>query len=483
MPNHRNTKGTLETLEVARGSYVEAVQDLIAANFTFVDLHAAHRDGKPEVRITFQRHTELKMIICPVESGQINSVIDLIPAASWDEREAADVASIEFRGHDTASLLTHDPTLERWTTPAIGRDVHQVAVGPIHAGIIESGHFRFHVVGERILHLDLRLFYKHRGLEKSAEGRDPKEALTIAARACAACSVANSVAFAMAAEQALGIYPTREVARSRTLLIELERCYNHLHDLAAACAGVGFAVGNSAFAELKERAQQINLELTAHRFCFDTVKVGEATLAISPAVASSASERLLTISKDAERAWRETLFNNSLLNRLRNVGTISRTQAVQLGVVGPAARASGIAQDTRRHSPNLEYPNFEPATLADPTGDVRARIEMRAIEIRESIQIVTRILSEELAPATCLNANPEDGLGGVGSIGAAVVESPRGRTFCSVDIRDNQVQRLRLRTSSYANWPAVAVAATNEILPEFPLINKSFELCYACCDR
>ncbi len=149
-----------------------------------------------------------------------------------------------------------------------------MAVGPIHAGVIESGHFRFHVVGERILHLDPRLFYKHRGLERAAEGREPVEGLAFAQRACGACAVANSVAYALACEGVLGLMPSRELRRARTLLLELERLYNHLNDIAAICAGVGFAAGNMAFAALKERAMRLNDFLAGHRFLFGSIELG-----------------------------------------------------------------------------------------------------------------------------------------------------------------------------------------------------------------
>ena len=156
--------------------------------------------------------------------------------------------------------------------PLRGDDAYEVAVGPIHAGVIESGHFRFHLVGDRILHLDAQLFYKHRGLERAAEGKTLDEGLAYASRACAACAVTNGVAYAHACEDALGLVPTAELARARTILLELERMWSHFNDIAAVCAGVGLAAGNSSFAALTERARRLNAALTGHRFLFDCVR-------------------------------------------------------------------------------------------------------------------------------------------------------------------------------------------------------------------
>ena len=182
---------------------------------------------------------ETRLETVEARDGRVPSVVDLAPAAGWDEREAADLYGIGFDGHEPLRpLLDHDAPLDRWTVPVRGHDPYDVAVGPIHAGVIESGHFRFRVVGDRILHVDVRLFYKHRGLERAAEGATLEDGLAYAARACAACAVTNSVAYAHACEEALGLAPTPELARVRTILLELERVWSHLNDIAAICAGV-----------------------------------------------------------------------------------------------------------------------------------------------------------------------------------------------------------------------------------------------------
>ncbi len=421
---------------------------------------------------------ETRAVRTAANGAPLPTLVDLIPAANWDEREAHDLYGLDFDGHEPLRpLAAHPAETAAWTVPVSGEGTYDVAVGPIHAGVIESGYFRFHVVGERILLVDPRLFHKHRGLERAAEGEAPEGGLPFAQRACGACAVANSVAYALACEAALGLRPPREARRARTLLLELERLYNHLNDIAAICAGVGFAPGNMAFAALKERAQRLNRELAGHRFLFDSVGVGASRLELPAAAADRARGVLREIGEDAALAWRELSFAASVQARLGGVGELSREDAARLGAVGPAARAAGLAIDTRSFSPDLWYgAAFAPAAPPTTTGDVAARLELRGAELVVTLAILAELLGEPITPA-----------GGVAAAGAALgvgrVESPRGETVCAVELESGRVARLRLRTGSYANWPALAHATAGNLLPDFPLINKSFELCYACVDR
>jgi Ni,Fe-hydrogenase III large subunit len=343
--------------------------------------------------------------------------------------------------------------------------------------VIESGHFRFHLVGDRILHLDARLFYKHRGLERAAEGHRPDEGLAFAQRACAACAVSNSVAYAHAWEDALGLAPTNELSRIRTILLELERLWSHLNDIAAICAGVGFAAGNNSFAALTERARRLNAALTGHRFLFDTVRVGGSEVSLNGAQVGQAREELEAIRGDSRRAWRELLFNGSFQDRLPDVGVVSAADAQALGAVGPAARASGLPVDARTASNRLAYDDFQPVALRRTAGDVQARLEQRAVELLQIFDILDGLLDGPVNPSSAVAGESE------AAIGIGIVESPRGATLCVVERTGDRIARLHLRTGSYANWPIVAHAAAGNLLPDFPLINKSFELCYACADR
>jgi Ni,Fe-hydrogenase III large subunit len=452
-------------------TYREAVQEALAGGSR---LGALYVSGNTVRTVLISSQGDTKLAETPVVDGHAPSIVDIAPAAAWDEREAADLYRVHFDGHEPLRpLVDHDPDLRSWTVPVRGHDAYQVAVGPIHAGIIESGHFRFHLVGDRILHLDARLFYKHRGLERAAEGHSAGEGLAYAQRACAACAVSNTVAYAEAWEEALGLAPSLELKRVRTVLLELERLWNHLNDIAAVCAGVGLAAGNTRFAALTEQARRLNAALTGHRFLFQTITIGGSTLAID----DDPRDELDRIRAESSSAWRELLFNASFQDRLPEIGVVTAEDAHALGAVGPAARASGIADDVRATSPRLAYDDFAPVAPHRIAGDVQSRLEQRAVEVLQSLDILDALLARPILPSAAAQS------GGESATGIGRVESPRGATLCVVERNNNRLGRLHLRTGSYANWPIVAHAAAGNLLPDFPLINKSFELCYACADR
>ena len=451
---------------------------VVADGERFCALYVRRARGDAEVVAIFARHGHRRVLVAPV-SDAVPTITDVIPAAAWDEREAHDLYGVDFAGHrPMRPLVAHPEDLASWVVPVTGGDVHQVVVGPIHAGVIESGHFRFHVVGERVLHLDAQLFYKHRGLEVAAEGLEPERAIDVIGRACAACWAANTIAFAQACEMAEGVRPHAEVARARTLVLELERLYNHLHDLGAICAGVGFASGSMRFAALKELAQRLNRALTGHRFLFGSVRLGESALVLGPDEAAQFRRELEQIRTQFQRAWREMLFNGSVQDRLGGIGVVSAEAARAIGTAGPALRATGVLRDLRSDSPGLDYEGFVPTVPEQPNGDVAARVEMRAVELEATFGILDRLLTE--GPICAGSADPG---GDRMKLGVSGVESPRGETWCAVELVDGRVARVHLRTGSYANWPSVAHAAAESIIADFPLINKSFELCYACVDR
>ncbi len=445
----------------------------------FCGLFASNGPQGLQVNCLFTQAGHEHVLRAPAPAGAIDTLVDLFAAAGWDEREAHDSYGLRFDGHEPLRpLLEHPAEPDAWTLPVSGHDAHQVAVGPIHAGVIESGHFRFTVVGERILHLDLRMFYKHRGLQLAAEGRPLTDGVAYAQRACAACAVTNTVAYVQACESALGLAPDGDLSRARTLLLELERLYNHLNDISAICAGVGFAPGAMAFAALKERAQRLNQRLAGHRFLFDTVALAASALAIGDAEARAAREELRELDEQQRALWRELRFAASVQDRLGDVGQLTKHDAMRLGAVGPAARAAGIRRDTRSESPRLSYGGFTPATPERTAGDVAARLDMRGLELAQSFELLQELLAGSLQPGGVKQLDIQ-----ASDVGVSRVESPRGETLCVVQTDGHAIGRVHLRTGSYANWPALAQAARENLLPDFPLINKSFELCYACADR
>ncbi len=231
------------------------------------------------------------------------------------------------------------------------------------------------------------------------------------------------------------------------------------------------------FAAFKERAQRLNSRLSGHRFLFGSVRFGRTGLELGRRQRAELRAELRALKAEVARGWRELQFAGSAQDRFEGVGVLTAEDASRLGAVGPAARASGLALDARCGSPRLAYDGFSPASLPEPGGDVAARLQMREAELPFVFAHLDRLLGSELRPRA---AEP---FRAAARHGTALVESPRGQTLCAVTLDRGRVERVHLRTGSYANWPALALAVRECLLPDFPLVNKSFELCYACVDR
>ena len=313
-----------------------------------------------------------RVVLAPSPTDRsCETIVDIAPAADWDEREAHDLYGL-------ASTVTSrcgrwSPT--RRTLAALDRPGRgggastRSPSGRFTPASSSPGTSASTSSASASCSLDPRLFHKHRGLERAAEGRGPAEALAFAQRACGACAVANSVAYAQACEGVLGLLAPRELRRARTLLLELERLYNHLNDIAAICAGVGFATGNMAFAALKERAMRLNAELAGHRFLFGTVAVGAATSS-SPAPPPSGRARVLgELRVDAARAWREIAVRASVQARLDGVGVLEREDAAaaRRGRPGGAGRR-GRASTRARSAPASGTASFAAAVAERSDG-------------------------------------------------------------------------------------------------------------------
>jgi Ni,Fe-hydrogenase III large subunit/Ni,Fe-hydrogenase III component G len=437
----------------------------------------------------------------------VPSISDRIPAASWHEREAHDLFGVVFEGHpDPRPLVVHDgwpeglhplrkrfdassrpPVLPAEEFPhlaAEGEGVFEVPVGPIHAGIIEPGHFRFSTVGESVLNLDARLFYTHRGLEKRMEGLSFEDAFFVAERICGVCSLSHGLGFCEASEQIAGIVAPARARALRTIALELERLYNHVGDVGNVAAGASYHYGTSVGMRMKEALQQLNEQVAGHRFLRGLVAPGGARQDVTADLGRSIEAAMAATSEALENLFQRIENNPTVLDRLDGTGLLSRKDAVALGATGVAARASGVDRDARRDHPHAAYAGEggpRPSVPTETDGDVHARVMVRVAEARESMRIVRALLGS-LPAGPILAAMPESLP--PWKVGLASIESPRGAAIHWLRSDGaGRVDRYHLRSASFANWPAVAIAAQSSIIPDFPLVNKSFELCYSCTDR
>jgi Ni,Fe-hydrogenase III large subunit/Ni,Fe-hydrogenase III component G len=439
----------------------------------------------------------------PLSGAAYQSVTPLVPAAHWDEREARDLFGIVAAGHpDPRRLVLHErwprgyhplrkdvpgdvrpPDAERRFVPfeVHGEGVYQLPVGPIHAGVIEPGHFRFSAIGERVLHLDARLFFTHRGLEKLAEGRSFPAAAPLVERACGVCSVTHALAFAEAVETLTGTVVPSRARWVRTLLAELERLYNHVGDLGNICAGVGFQPGVARLGWLKERLLRANDALTGHRYLAGVIVPGGLAMDLHPAGLADLPATLETVGTELASAVRALVRSEGLMARLHGTGIVTSETAGALGALGVAARASGLPGDLRRDRPYAAYGELEVQVATAAAGDVAARFHVRAQEAHESLRLL-RLALDAMPGGAFLVPLAGSPVPGASALGAA--EGPRGASWIWLRAGPGgTIDRLRLRSASFANWPVVAAAVPGNLVPDFPLINKSFELCYACTDR
>ncbi|NWJ46375.1 MAG: NADH-quinone oxidoreductase subunit C [Chloroflexi bacterium] len=440
------------------------------------------------------------------ESPMYQSISFLMPAANWYEREARDMFGLIPQGHpDPRRLVLHRhwpdgmralrkdfdgnyfppfaPDDEEFRNRTQGEGILEIPVGPIHAGIIEPGHFRFSSVGEQIVNLEARLFYTHRGVEKQLEGLPVGRALYLVERNCAACTVSSTLAYCQALEQLAGIEIPERASILRLIYAELERLYNHIGDIGNLCAGVGFHAGIQGGALLKEKLMRLNEKELGSRYLFGLIKPGGVQRGLSNTSGFFVKEKLWDYQNEAYKLLQLVMNKESVMERFEGAGILKNSSARDLGAVGVAARASGVNRDERRDHPYAAYslPYFQPDHIPVlESGDVKARFIIRAEEITVSFKLILEALDR-------LTEGPLSiPLGELPAYESAfsLTESPRGSNCHWVMTGpNNTIYRYRIRTASYSNWAVVPRAVLDNIVPDFPLINKSFELCYSCLDR
>ncbi|MHB8874508.1 MAG: hydrogenase large subunit [Myxococcaceae bacterium] len=434
----------------------------------------------------------------------VPSVALACPAASWAEREVRDLHGIPFTDSPDPRPLVHHEDWPEGLSPlragvdlplpvertqgaypfhlVEGEGVMEIRVGPIHAGIIEPGHFRFSAVGETVLGLEIRLFYVHRGVERLAQGMAPPAALVLAERVSGTSSVAHSLAAARAMEAALGVEVPGPHAMVRSLLLELERLYNHAGDLGNLCAGTALSVILNEGLIVKERLLELNGALTGSRYLRNLIGLGGLRRMPAAADLDHALDGAVRAMEALERLSEKFFGSATNLERLTGTGVLSPAHVRNLGVVGVVARGSGVRTDSRA---DLVFPSAADAEIygthqavIETGADVSARAHVRLSEARESLRlcpaIVARLAGTDPAPAGRPARTAGEGLGWA--------EGARGEVLTYARLEEGRLARLRVRSPSRMNWPAIEHAMPGNIVPDFPLINKSFNLSYAGCD-
>jgi Ni,Fe-hydrogenase III large subunit/Ni,Fe-hydrogenase III component G len=359
---------------------------------------------------------------------------------------------------------------------AEGEGVYEIPVGPVHAGIIEPGHFRFQAVGEEIINLEERLGYVHKGIEKRFEALSWEDGARLAGRVSGDSTVAHAIGFCRAAEAAAGCVPPDRGLWLRAIMLERERIANHLGDIGAICNDVAFAFLLYQLHALKELIVRNNKRLFGHRFMMDCVVPGGVAVDLHDSGISSMLEELSSFSGEFERLVKIYDENASLEDRVRETGRLSMEQARDLGTVGFVARASGIELDSRIQSPFTPYDRYPPKIPVYDGGDVNARVWVRIDEVRESVRLI-RIMLESI-PGRMVRAGftfPNSDRSGI-----SLVEGWRGEIVYWVQSGPaGGINRCMVRDPSSVNWLGLEQAIYGNIVPDFPVCNKSFNQSYS----
>ena len=377
---------------------------------------------------------------------------------------------------ESSGFESFAPTPESYPFVMVeGDGVHEIAVGPVHAGIIEPGHFRFSVVGERVLRLEQHLGYKHKGIEKLFERTPPLEGHRLAGRVSGDTTVAYAWAYCMALESLAGCEIPARAGWLRALLLERERVANHLGDLGALGNDAALGFGLAQFSRLKEDWLRLNRELFGHRFMMDRVVPGGVDVDLDAAAGERIRRQCDLIEAEVRTLRNIYDEHGGLQDRLLTTGRVSPRLAGQLGLCGAAGRASGQASDLRMDFPWAPYDALGATMVTHRNGDVAARVMVRFEEVFESLRLIREIVGRlpQGAPGIELKPLPADG------VGAGWIEGWRGDVLVTLELESGSIRRCHLHDPSWQNWPLLEHAVMDNIVPDFPLINKSFNLSYS----
>jgi Ni,Fe-hydrogenase III large subunit len=440
----------------------------------------------------------------PADKPHFPSIAARYPVANWFEREVMDYFGLTPEGHPNRNRVAlHDDWPEgAWSLrkdfddqrsvprvggqfrpyrPVTGEGVFHLPVGPVHAGIIEPGHFRFGVAGEPVLYLQLRLFYVHKGIEKRFERLPWRHGLFLAESISGDTAVGHALAFAHAIERLAGVEPPPRARHLRVVLLELERLYNHVADIGAIATDVAFTVPASRAQALREGLLRIQERLFGSRLLRGTVALGGVKCDLTVGRRRELSRHLAQFESDFDDLVTLLIDSGTFTDRVDGTGILETQVARELGVVGIAARASGLDLDLRRDQPHDAYSRLQFLVPVEEGGDVRARLMVRAREVEQSLSILRQVL-DNLPEAQLVSPLPDALPAAASALGWA--EGWRGECLHWIATDDvGRLARVKVTDPSSKNWPALVRAVPGNIVPDFPVINKSFNLSYSGNDR
>ncbi len=437
----------------------------------------------------------------PLEQPVLTSLTPIYPGADRLERHLHDLLGVEIQGHPDPRRWTRHQAWRETEFPLCnefplsvnhpqrtradsdypfmrvhGNSVTEIPVGPVHAGIIEPGHFRFSSVGEEVLRLEQRLGYVHKGTEKLAVGRDPQSLARLAGRVSGDSTVAHTWAACQAMERASSCKPPPRALALRALLCERERIANHLGDIGAICNDVGFAFIHVQCARLREHWQRRNAELFGHRLLMDILVPGGVAVDLDPKGSAAIRDDMAELRRETAILFDIIDDHPSLEDRLLTTGILSNEDARTLGCTGYVGKASGQPYDVRCDNPYAPYDQLNLQVADEKSGDVAARVRVRMMEIETSLKLIEQLLDnlpegETVSPLS----DPKTGATGMG-----FVDGWRGEVMSFVRFGEaGRIARFFPRDPSWFTWPALERLIMGNIVADFPVCNKSVNGSYS----
>lgn len=433
----------------------------------------------------------------PIDGEDYPSMSARIPQAHWFERTTWDMFGLYPKGHPRLKH-THlhepykdmPPPLSNHANPPVtraynflqvkGEGVYEIPVGPIHAGIIEPGHFRFSCYGEVIANLEIRLGYVHRGVEKRLTEVPWRQSRFVAEAAASDMPIANALANASALESIFQVEIPRRASLLRTIAAETERLAMHISDLSGLATDMGFLGISSSFSRLRGVALGVGDLLSGNRFMRGFVCPGGVTRDIEGQTVQKLKDALRRLKHQLKPVIDMYLDNQVAIDRMEGIGRISEKLALDFGLVGIAARACGINYDCRKFSHYATFPDSRFAVSIERTGDILARTLIRVQETTTSLDLIFRAIEElEAVSSDSTRAILPENLP-ANATAMSIVESHRGELihFISTD-EAGRISRYYVKDPSVNNWTALAIAVRSHVVADFPLCNKSFSLSYS----
>jgi len=356
-------------------------------------------------------------------------------------------------------------------------ELHEVAVGPIHAGIIEPGHFRFICNGEQILHLEIQLGFQHRGIERLfLEKKQLNQLATLSEDITGDTAVGHSIAFAQVWESLCDFKTTRDIDFARTVALEIERIAVHTGDLSAVCTDIAYQLGSAVFGRLRTPIINFMQEWCGNRLSKSLIRPGQNKYPFTPALATKLGTVLDAFEPDFTEMNDELFTMPSALSRFERTGAVSFADAKEIGTVGMVARTCGINRDIRTSHPHSLYEELNHDPIIKHHGDVYSRVQVRRREVFQSIKYLRKLIAQvpEIGESTKLNKPGAD------LFTLSLVEGWRGEIcHCAITNDSGELKHYKVKDPSFHNWLALALSVRNNEISDFPICNKSFDLSYS----